>query len=266
MKTSRKWLVGLLLAGIVAGLAITYQMMNSGPVEVIEGVSMKKPAPAEPEIRYPIQETAAPLPALGESDPALWDRLGELFGQRSAKQFFRSENIVRNIVVTIDNLPRELVAERMRPTRPVAGRFQTAGPENRMLIADGNAARYTRIIRLAEAVDTKTLVATYVHFYPLFQQAYKDLGYPKGYFNDRLIAVIDHLLDTPQPDGPVQVVQRHVLYEFADPELEAASAGRKVLYRMGPKNAGRVKAKLADIRKELLNAVAGKDHAAAGKE
>jgi hypothetical protein len=39
-----------------------------------------------------------------------------------------------------------------------------------------------------------------------------------------------------------------VFYEFADPALEAESAGRKLLLRMGPGNAARVKAKLREIR------------------
>ena len=42
----------------------------------------------------------------------------------------------------------------------------------------------------------------YKQYYPLFQQAYVDLGYPEGYFNDRLVEVIDHLLATPGRDRP----------------------------------------------------------------
>ena len=52
-----------------------------------------------------------------------------------------------------------------------------------------------------ESVDTGRLAALYVRFYPLFQQAYRDLGYPNGYFNDRLVEVIDHLLVTPEIAG-----------------------------------------------------------------
>jgi len=38
-----------------------------------------------------------------------------------------------------------------------------------------------------QLVDAKKLVSVYVHLYPLFQQAYVGLGYPDGYFNDRLV-------------------------------------------------------------------------------
>jgi hypothetical protein len=43
-------------------------------------------------------------------------------------------------------------------------------------------------------------------------------------------------------------VQPKVLYEFADPALEALPSGQKILLRMGPENAARVKAKLREIR------------------
>ena len=44
----------------------------------------------------------------------------------------------------------------------------------------------------------------------------------------------------------------HVLLEFADPALEARSAGQKVLLRIGSANAARIKAKLRDIRAALI--------------
>ncbi len=43
-----------------------------------------------------------------------------------------------------------------------------------------------------------------------------------------------------------------MLYEFADPDLETRSAGQKMLLRMGRENAARVKAKLGEIRRELV--------------
>ena len=46
------------------------------------------------------------------------------------------------------------------------------------------------------------VASLYLHFYPLFQQAYQSLGYPNGYFNDRLVATIDNLLAAPDVSGP----------------------------------------------------------------
>jgi hypothetical protein len=63
--------------------------------------------------------------------------------------------------------------------------------------------------------------------------------------------VIQHLLDTPEPARPVRLVKPEASYVFEDPELEALSAGQKILIRMGPSNAERVKAKLSEIREAL---------------
>jgi hypothetical protein len=74
------------------------------------------------------------------------------------------------------------------------------------------------------------------------------LGYPNGYFNDRLVEVIDNLLATPESKGPIELVRPNVMYVYADPALEARSAGQKLLIRMGPENAKAIKAKLSELR------------------
>jgi hypothetical protein len=97
------------------------------------------------------------------------------------------------------------------------------------------------------ATDPKALAAVYFRLYPLFQQAYENLGYPGKYFNDRMVQAIDSLLATPDVQGPVELVRPKVFYQFADPKLEALPAGQKVLIRMGPQNASIIKAKLQQL-------------------
>jgi hypothetical protein len=115
-----------------------------------------------------------------------------------------------------------------------------------------NYRRYARYAEIAERIDAKAVVALYVRLYPLFQQSYRQLGYGDAQFNDRLVQVIDHLLQAPIAPQPVPLAQESAFYTFADPELEARSAGHKALMRMGPENADRIKAKLRQIRAELV--------------
>ena len=153
--------------------------------------------------------------------------------------------------MTIDNLPRKKAPQRLSPVKPIPGKFLVAGAGDAAYLAQDNAGRYEPFLRVMESVDTGKLVALYVRFYPLFQQAYRELGYPKGYFNDRLVEVIDHLLVTPEISGPIKLAEPWIMYEFADPALEARSAGQKALIRMGPANAQRVKAKLREFRRQV---------------
>jgi len=101
-------------------------------------------------------------------------------------------------------------------------------------------------------LDAKQLGALYIRYYPLFQQSYQNLGYPNGYFNDRLVEVIDNLLETPDPKGSIDLVRPNVMYIYANPALESRSAGQKLLMRMGPENAKAIKAKLTELRAVIV--------------
>lgn len=220
-------------------------------------------AAAPPAIRYPIpeEEPAAPpaeaLPKLDESDPVVEKGLSSLLQGSALLDLLRDENIIRHIVVTIDNLPRKAVAQRLLPVRSAEGRLETEKSPEGLAIAEGNFKRYAPFIGIVEQVDAGKLVALYTDLYPLFQAAYRDLGYPDGYFNDRLVDVIDHMLAAPEPAGPILVQQPHILYRYADPALENSSAGHKIMIRIGKDNAQKVKQKLREIREALTQRPAG---------
>jgi hypothetical protein len=215
--------------------------------------------PAEPAIQHPLPggqapASTAPLPSLADSDPALSDALGQVVGLAAVKDYLLPESIIRHLVVTIDNLPRQKVAVQKRPTRAVGGSFVADGDELHATLDAQNFARYQPMAAVIAKLDMRQVAAVYIRFYPLFQQAYQDLGYPNGYFNDRLVQVIDTLLATPQPTGPIALVRPNVMYVFADPALEARPAGQKLLIRMGPDNAAVIKTKLDELRAAITAA------------
>lgn len=211
--------------------------------------------PVEPDIRHPIPEipTEKPLPALDTSDATMKNSLAELLADSALIKLSVLKDFVRRVTATIDNLPRRTVAPRVWPLKRAPGQFMVSGNDEHPTIAASNAARYAVYVRLAEAIDSAKLAAVYFHYYPLFQQAYRDLGYPKGHFNDRLVEVIDHLLETPDLQGPIALVRPKVLYRYADPDLESRSAGQKILMRTGAENARRIKAKLREIRSKVAD-------------
>lgn len=220
----------------------------------------------QPEIQFPVPEAsppvadqeqeqqpepARPLPPLDESDDEIGTALAGLMGQDTLMDLFRVKDMIRHIVVTIDNLPRKQYAVKYLPTKPVEGRFAVTGKDDDIFLSIANYQRYIPYVRLIETLDEKRVVAFYSRFYPLFQQAYEDLGYPSGYFNDRLVEVIDQLLETPEVKHLIRLEQPNVLYEYADEDLQALSAGQKVLIRMGNDNAMRVKEVLRKYRRQL---------------
>ena len=212
------------------------------------------PAPADQatRVQHPLAPVpGAPLPPLADSDGALAAAIAALLHAPALPELFYPDRLARRWVATIDNLSREQVAGEVRPLRPPGGPLATRGEDEALAIAPDNSARYARYMALLAAVDVGQAAALYRRFYPLLQEAYEDLGYPGQYFNDRVIAVIDQLLATPEVAEPIRLVHPSVMYKFADPKLEALSAGQKALLRIGRENAAEVKAKLRALRAEI---------------
>ncbi|EGF30963.1 hypothetical protein IMCC9480_538 [Oxalobacteraceae bacterium IMCC9480] len=233
--------------------------------------------PAEPVVKFPltppeVAATAAPaavpaqaLPTLADSDPLVNKELQGLFQRKDFVNWLIPASFVRHVVATVDNLGRSQAPKAVWPVHPTPGKFTTVTTATGEAIAADNGARYSPFVAFVEAVDSRKAVAVYVRLYPLFQQAYVDLGFPKRYFNDRLVAVIDQLMATPKPTGelavsllevkgPIPSLRPWVRYEFTDPELKTLSSGQKIMLRMGSQNQRRLDVKLAELRKELVAA------------
>lgn len=274
MKSSERrqpWLLTALLWSVLIAIGIYFAWFKSSePPPAPEIAVEPKPMEEPPPVRYPIeappiekipevveQEPSAPepppeppLPKLFESDSRVLAMLHDFVPNELLQPVLVPQHIIARMVTTIDNLTPEKLAINALPVRPVPGTMDVRQSGDEIFLSDKNSQRYAGYIKLLENADTDTLVSLYKKLYPLFQESYRDLG-KNAYFNDRLIDVIDHLLAAPEPQGPVKLVQPKVFYEYADPELEAASAGQKVLIRVGPENAAKIKAKLRDIRAQL---------------
>lgn len=252
---SKKWVwYAIPIAVVIAIGAALYYGYRQGQPEPEPTAAAAPEAPAEtPRIQHPLPEDAASsepeLPPLAESDAPVRESLVENFG-RQLEQYLVPNNVIRNTVVTIDNLPRKKTAVQMRPILPMSGELIVeSGPT--ITLDEKNYARYAPLVGLLAKTDTSQVAALYKRYYPLLQESYEDLGYPQGYFNDRLVEVIDHLLETPAVEGPIELTQPGMFYEYADPSLEARSSGQKLLIRMGPENAALVKRKLRELREEV---------------
>ena len=239
----------LLAAGIATYFYWQYAQPKPEPVSV-EAPPAPAPSPVQQVIEAPLVQPV--LPKLSESDEFMLDTLAGLVGNKSLMNLFHTKQIIHNIVATIDNLPRKRLPISVMPVKQVQGLFITEGPENDKTISPKNAARYLDYVKIAELIDAQKLGEVYVRLYPLFQEAYEELGYPKKYFNDRLLAVLDDLLAAPDLNEPVKLIQPSVFYVYADPDLEARSAGQKILMRMGGKNEAKIKAKLREIKRQVM--------------
>jgi hypothetical protein len=223
------------------------------PTRASEQPVVPEPVPEPPPafVAEASPEPEPPLPDLDESDEAARAALIEAAGETLIQQHLVPDSLVRKLVTTVDNLPRDRLWMKVRAVPAVEGRFLVTGTDDEPYLAEENFARYTPFVQLAEAVDVDALAAAYRRYYPLLQQAYEELGYPGRQFHNRAVEVIDHLLATPEVQGPIRLERPHVLYRFADPELEALSGGQKILVRVGPRNAALLRSKLTELRAAL---------------
>jgi Protein of unknown function (DUF3014) len=240
------------------------------PVAVAPAPAAPAPAPA-PAIKHPIDVSAAASgPAMPTTaDPqALWRAgLGELVGQKAMLRFLLVDDFAHRIVATVDNLARPHAAPRLWPVAPVGGRFSVVGEGEQRIVAADNAARYAPLVGFIASVDARRAAALYVRMYPQLQAAYEELGYPGRYLNDRVVDVIDHLLQTPElaeplgihvteVKGDVPSAQPWLRYEFSDPALQSLSSGQKMLLRVGPAHRKTLMSKLAELRSLVTRAPA----------
>lgn len=261
---SSQWLIPLFLAA-GAGLALWYywsQISEPPPVAETRAPLPQPETVSPPEPLHPVERVAddadrpnlVPLPALDESDEYLKLEISAIFGP-PIEELLADSGLIERIVATVDNLPRSHVAERIRPIGRLDSAFEFDGQDSsgEFRISPENFSRYDGLVYLVSSADLDELAALYRRYYPLFQKAYEDLGYPDGYFNDRLVEVIDHLLETPEVDGAINLVQPHVLFEFEDPQLEALSSGQKLLLRMGSEHANTIKETLRQLRERVTS-------------
>jgi len=260
-KETSQWLVPAILAIAVAAALWFYWSTRSEPVptpvESLRPETSRSPQEAPTGPRYPVPELAEPvnesglrpLPPLDDSDEYFRLEINSLYGDAVGNLLVKTQ-LIERIVATVDNLPRAHVSEKIRPVGRLDGTFPVDGQDGsgEYTLSPDNYARYDLLVKLVSAADINKVVDVYRRFYPLFQKAYVNLGYPDGYFNDRLIEVIDHLLETPVVEEPVALVRPKVLYQFADPQLESRSSGQKLLIRMGPRHAAQIKETLRALR------------------
>lgn len=254
----------VVLAVVVAGAYMAHKAMHPGAPpsasSIAPAASASTAAPASASIQHPIDQagsspasaSTAALPSLDDSDASVASALAALAGGHDLSSLLVPRQVVARIVATVDALPRHGgLATFTLPAHTPKGSFLTAEAEGTTVISERNSARYAPYMQVLESTDPQALVGWYVRSYPLFQEAYRQLGYPRGYFNDRLIVAIDDMLAAPDLTQPPALVESKAYYHYADATLESLSTGQKLMIRTGAANEAKIKAKLHAVRAQL---------------
>ena len=263
--SARPKIIGAIVVVVIVAIAAWWyftrmpgvDFTRHGPEPSGPAAASTAPAPIEHPIStaqtLPASASTAPLPPLDTSDDAAAAALSAIPGAEGLAKLLVARGLIPHLVATVDALPRKTIGASILPLRTPTGAFAADVSGNQTVLDAKNYARYDPYMQLVANVDPRTLVTWYVHWYPLFQQAYRQLGYPNGYFNDRLMVAINDMLAAPNAHGPVTLVKTadgH--YAFADPTWETLSVGQKLMIRIGPEHERVLKTRLREIRALLL--------------
>lgn len=233
------------------------------PVAVAPQAAATSSAAPAPIVEYTAPEPVVevePLPPLNESDEGILAALQQLRGE-GLIQLLVPQEVLRKFVLAVNNISEGKVVHEYRPVVSPPPPFivetfsvmveGTAVDQER--IAPTNYRRYESYVTTLALIDSDAAVAVYRRFYPLLEEAFRELGLKKPNFHSVMIAAIDNLLAAPDAQGDLLLVRPKVFYQYADPALETLPQTHKLMLRMGPENARSVKASLRQLRARLVN-------------
>lgn len=216
-----------------------------------------EPEPARPVYEAPEPEPQEePLPELSNSDQSVLDAFGKLAADAPA--LIVPEEVIRKFVRAVNAVEEGKVVHEYRPLVSPAPPFQVERDgtveeqqAQQYTLSPENYQRYDKYVTTFAAIDTDALASMYKRFYPLLEEAYREMGLKKGNFHTVMLGAIDNLLAAPVVDGDILLVRPKVFYQYADPALEKLPASHKLLLRMGPENTRRIQESLRRLRAEL---------------
>ena len=208
--------------------------------------------PVEVEITEPVLQEApsevVQLPSLNDSDAFVFEGLRALQNGAAVISVLADEQLIRSIVVFVDNISRGEFPQTGLPYQEMPVRNID---ENLFVMAPSAHARFDSIIDTFVSVDTEQAMALYRTLGPLFQQAYAEIGYRNVDFDDTLRSAINIVLRSPNVEGPYQLVKPSVMFLYADANIENMVEVQKQLIRIGPENTEKLKAKLRLFAEQL---------------
>ncbi len=250
------WSAGIVIAAAIA-IGVYYRYYSPVPAAPPAQHPAAAPQPAAPPpapaIQHPIPPAAeqqqAPLPPLDQSDPVVRDSLIGLLGKPAVAKFLVPHQIIRDVVVTVDNLPRKKVAAELRPLQPTPGdtAVDTQGSCDDSQSAELRTLRGTDGRRAARPTRRRWPPSTSGSIRSSNRRM--RISVTPGSTSTTAWCRPSTACSPPRMyQGPIELVRPKVFYQFADPKLEALPAGQKLLIRMGPQNASVIKAKLQQFR------------------
>lgn len=251
-RSGAPWIVAiaLVLATLGVGGYFWWQGRKSEPLPVDQTVTTAETVPTEAIEEEPVEEPIE-VPPLDASDEIVRRLVAGLSARPELARWLATDDLVRRFAAAVDNVasganPKTHVRA-LTPEEP----FEVSESDGALRADPASYRRYDTLTAVVTSLDTEGSARLYRTLRPLLDEAYRDLGYPSGSFDEVLARAIRKLLAAPVESAGAELTPGVLSYKYSDPELEALSPAQKQLLRLGPQNARRVQAKLRELARAI---------------
>ena len=204
------------------------------------------PPPAVPAAPGP------PVKTLAEATALFPEMANQIFPPDRVADWLRQSDLLRRIVASVDCMatgasPKGQLAF-LAPTEPYRAEQKA---NRRWYAATANALRTRAAIETFCLAKPEAVAAAYTRLEPVFDQLYRDIGYPDAHFRDALALASRVLLTAPIPDQEPALTRSGTVYFYADPKLEGLYPAQKQLLRLGVDDARRVQKQVLALAQAL---------------
>jgi hypothetical protein len=229
-RSASGWVI--LVAGVViAGALLTFWWMGRAQPPPVRIAPTAATDAARPPTRPRRQQME--LPPLAQSDGLLRDLVLAVSRHPLLARFVAGREGVRAVTLAVLQ-----IGDGRTPAQPLAA----LRPSQRVSIVGGavgrvdptSYARWNSAVRALLSIDAADAAQVYVNLKPLLDEAYRELGYPSGDFDDAMVRAMQMLMATPELKEDPVLLARPSYFEHQDPALRDLPPVQKQLILAGP--------------------------------
>lgn len=235
----------------IIGVVVALALAAAAAWYLLRPAPAAPPPPPPPEQPAPQKIADAPLPLPAVSDEQVRAALVAVSPRPELQKWLSEHDLLDRWTVVADNLAEDVSPRKQLAFLAPEKKFRAVGKEGNEQIDLRSYQRYDPFAEVVASVDANAFAAAVRALHPLLEATYHKLGYPDRKLDDLLQKALQRLIDAPVVEGPLQIIPRGALYQFAVPELEAQGPIEKHLLRMGPRNTRLIQSKAREISSAL---------------